>query len=160
MRKFLISLAAAGAALAAATPAAAQYYPQSYGQGGYPQSYGYGANGYGYGNFGEVRALQARIDAVEHQIRILDRRDLIRGESADRMKDEAMRIESRLHRVARNGLNGYEANDIQMRIARLEQRVQYASAYRYGRDGRGYGDYGYQGRDGDRDGRGYDRNDD
>lgn len=163
MRKILISLAAAGAALAAATPAAAQYYPQSYGHGGYPQSYGYGANGYGQGNYGEVRALQARIDMVEHQIRVLDRRNIIRDDSADRMKDEAKRIENRLHRAARYGLNGYEANDIQTRIARLEQRVQYASAYRYGRDGRGYGGYGgygYQGHDGDRDGRGYDRNDD
>ena len=39
MRKIVLSLAAAGAALIAATPAAAQYYPQ-------PQPCGY--NGYGY----------------------------------------------------------------------------------------------------------------
>ena len=37
MRKFLISLAAAGAAVAVASPAAAQYYPA-------PQAYGYGYN--------------------------------------------------------------------------------------------------------------------
>lgn len=136
MRKLVLSLAAAGAALAIATPAAAQYYPA-------PQPYGYGyGNGYnGYGNFGQVRALQQRIDRIEYQIRMLDRRDRIRDRSADRLRDEAERIEDRLHRAARYGLNGYEAQDIQVRIARLEQRVQYAVSY--GRYGRGYNGYGY-----------------
>jgi hypothetical protein len=143
MRKVLLSLAAAGAALAAASPAAAQYYPQQYGYGN-----GYGYNGYGYNNygFGQVRALQARIDGIERQIRMLDRRDVIRDGSADRLRDEAERLEDRLHRAARYGLNPYEANDIQVRIARLEQRVQYATAYRYGRYDRGYnGGYGHYG---------------
>src|SRR3954452_1085309 len=80
MRKVLISLAAAGTALAFATPAAAQYYPQPQ-----PQPYGYGAPQYGYGynnNYGQVRALQYRIDAVQRQINRLDRRDRIRDRSA------------------------------------------------------------------------------
>lgn len=152
MRKFLISLAAAGAALAVASPAAAQYYPA-------PQAYGYGYNGYGYGNYGQVRALQARIDAVQYQIRRLDRRDVIRDGSADRLRQESNRIEHRLHQAARyGGLNPYEANDISNRIARLEQRVQWAAANRYGRYGyngaygyNGYNGYGYADRD--RDGR-------
>ena len=145
MRKVLISLAAAGAALVVASPAAAQYYPQ-------PQPYaygnGYGYNGYGYNNYGGVRALQARIDAVEYQIRVLDRRDRIRDRRADRLREEANSIEHRLHRAARYGLNPYEANDIQARIARLEQRVQYSMS-RYGR----YERYGYNGHYGDRDDR-------
>jgi hypothetical protein len=141
MRKFVLSLAAAGAALIAASPAVAQYYP-----GQQPAPYGYG---YGYG-FGQVRALQARIDNVERQINRLDRRDRIGDRSADRLRDEADRIEDRLHRSARRGLNPYEMNVIQQRIARLEQRVQYSLA-------NGYGRYGY----GDRDGRwGRDRDDD
>jgi hypothetical protein len=142
MRKVLISLAASGAALVVASPAAAQYYPA-------PQPYGYngyGYNGYGYNNFGQVRALQARIDAVENQIRRLDRRDVIRDNSADRLREEADNVERRLHRAARYGLNGYEARDIEVRIARLEQRVNYAVANRYGRYG-----YGYNGRYGDHD---------
>jgi hypothetical protein len=143
MRKVLISLAAAGAALVAASPAAAQYYPVPQ-----PAPYGYngyGYNGYGYnGGWGQVRALQARIDRIEWQINRLDRRDRIGDRSADRLRYEADRIEDRLHRAARGGLNPYEANDIQNRIARLEQRVQYSLA-------NGYGRYGY--RDGDRDGR-------
>ena len=126
MRTFVLSLAAAGAALIAASPAVAQYYP-----GQQPAPYGYG---YGYG-FGQVRALQARIDNVERQINRLDRRDRIGDRSADRLRDEANRIEDRLHRSARNGLNPWEARDIETRIGRLEQRVQYSIANGYGRYG-------------------------
>lgn len=136
MRKIVLSLAAAGAALVAASPAAAQYYPQ-------PQPYGYN-NGFGYNNFGQVRALQARINNVERQINRLDRRDRIGERSADRLRREADRIENRLHRAARGGLNPYEMRDIEVRIARLEQRVQFSLA-------NGYGRYGYGDRRWDRD---------
>jgi hypothetical protein len=134
MRKLLISLAAAGAALVAAGPAAAQYYPapQPYGYGA--PSGGYGYNGYGYGNWGEVRALQARIDRIEQQINWLDRRDRIRDRSADRLRYEAERIEQRLRYAARGGLNPYEARDIQFRVDRLEQQVRYSLAYNRGWD--------------------------
>jgi hypothetical protein len=152
MRKVLISLAAAGAALAIATPAAAQYYPGQYGA-----PYG---NAYGYNNnWGQVRSLQVRINAVERQINVLDRRDRIRDRSADRLRDEANSIERRLRHAARDGLNPYEARDIQVRIARLEQRVQYSLARGYGRNGynNGYGYNGYGNNGGysdrDRDGR-------
>ena len=144
MRKLIISLAAATAALAVASPASAQYYGgQSYGYGqGYGQGYGY--NGYGNNNYGQVRALQARIDAVQWQIKRLDRYNVIRDGRADRLRSESRQIEARLHNAARYGLNPYEANDIQMRIGRLEQQVQYASANRYGRYGNGYNNgYGY-----------------
>jgi hypothetical protein len=143
MRKFVLSLAAAGAALAVASPAAAQYYPAPQ-----PYGYGYGYNNYVGNTFGQARALQARIDAVEYQIRRLDRREAIRDRSADRLREEANSIEHRLHRAARYGLNAYEANDISVRIARLEQRVNYAVASRFGRYGNGYG---YNGRYADHD---------
>jgi hypothetical protein len=123
MRKITLPLIAAGAALAVATPAAAQYYPRQ------PAP----AYGYGYG-YGQVRALQVRIDNVERQISRLDRRDRIGDRSADRLRDEANRIEDRLHRAARGGLNPYEARDIEYRIQRLEQRVQYAMNDRGWRD--------------------------
>jgi len=150
MRKVLISLAAAGAALAIATPAAAQYYPGQYGA-----PYG---NAYGYNNnWGQVRSLQVRINAVERQINMLDRRDRIRDRSADRLRDEANSIERRLRHAARDGLNPYEAQDLQVRIARLEQRVRYSLARGYGRYGynNGYNGYGNNGgySDRDRDGR-------
>jgi hypothetical protein len=142
MRKLLISLAAAGAALVVASPASAQYYGgQQYGQ-------GYGYNGYnnGYGNnYGSVRALQARIDAVQWQIKRLDRYNGIGDRQADQLRAESRGIERRLHQAGRYGLNPYEAQDIQVRIARLEQRVQYASSNRYGRYGRGHDGHGYNG---------------
>ena len=123
MRKITLPLIAAGAALAVATPAAAQYYPRQ------PAP----AYGYGYG-YGQVRALQVRIDNVERQINRLDRRDRIGDRNADRLRDEANRIEDRLHRAARGGLNPYEARDIEYRIQRLEQRVQYSMNDRGYRD--------------------------
>jgi hypothetical protein len=129
----LLSLAAAGAALVAASPVAAQYYPA-------PQPAPYGYNGYGHGNWGQVRAFQARIDNIERQINRLDRRDRIGDRSADRLRDEANRIEDRLHDRARGGLSPREAGDLEYRIQRLEQRVQYAVANNYGR-------YGYRDRD-------------
>ena len=138
MRKFVLSVAAVGAAVIATTPAAAQYYP------GQPAPYG---NAYGYhNNWGQVRALQVRIDNVERQINRLDRRDRIRDRSADRLRHDANRIEDRLHRAARNGLDPREAGELSYRIQRLEQQVQIAMNDR--------------GRWGDRDDRRWDRRDD
>jgi hypothetical protein len=134
MRKIVISLAAAGAALVVASPAAAQYYPQpqpapyAYGN----QGYGYN-NGYGQGNWGMVRSLQVRVDAIQRQINRLDRRDRIGERSADRLRDEARNIERRLHNRARGGLDRREAGDLYYRVQRLEQRVQFALNDRYGR---------------------------
>lgn len=123
MRKIVLSLIAAVAALAVASPASAQPYPAP----------GYGYNGYN-GGFGQVRALQVRIDNVERQINRLDRRDRIGDRSADRLRDDANRIEDRLHRAARGGLNPYEARNIEYQIQRLEQRVQYSMNNRGYRD--------------------------
>jgi hypothetical protein len=143
MRKFVITLAAAGSALAFATPSAAQYYPQ-------PQQYGYGYNNYGQSNYGQVRMLQARIDRVQREIRELDRRNVIRDRTAERLRDESKSVERRLRQASRyGGLNHYEANDINARVARLEQRLQYAAGSRYGRYGNAYnGGYGDRDRDG------------
>jgi hypothetical protein len=154
MRKLNLILAAAGTALAVAAPAAAQYYPQQ-------QPYGYGAQQYGNGynnnygnNYGQARALQARIDAVQYRIERLDRRGGSNG-----LRKEARNIERQLQKSARRGLNPYQANDLSNRIARLEQRVNYAMSGRNGRYGNGYNNgygangynssYGYSDRDGD-----------
>jgi hypothetical protein len=145
MRKFVISLAAAGAALAFASPAAAQYYPAPQ-----PYGYGYGVNN----NYGQVRSLQYRINAVQRQINRLDNRDRIGEREARRLRKESRNIERRLFAASRYGLNPYEANDINRRIFVLEQRVQYAASNGWRRYGSRYGwngNYGYSDRD--RDGR-------
>jgi hypothetical protein len=129
MRKIVLSLAAAGAALAVASPAAAQYYPQPQ-----PAPYGYG-NGF-HGNFGDARALQMRIDNIERQIRHMDRRDGIGDRRADRLLNEAQRLEQRLRWQARDGLNPWEAREVRARVDQLEQQVRQSFAYGYGRDDR------------------------
>lgn len=142
MRRIFLSLAAAGAAIIAASPAAAQYYPG-------PQSYGYNA-------WGQFHALQARINNVERQINWLDRNDRIGGRDSNQLRYEAERLEQRLRYAARGGLNPYEARDIEYGISRLEQHVHYAVASGYGRNG-------WRDRDdrGDRDGRwNHERDDD
>lgn len=125
MRKFIISAALAASILVAAAPAAAQWYPQQ------PQG-----NAYGYNNYGQVRRLDARIDAIQRQIDHLDRRNILSNREAGRLRGESRDVEIRLHRVARNGFNGWERNDIENRIQRLEVRVQ-----REARDGNRYNGY-------------------
>jgi cell division protein FtsB len=121
MRKIVLSLAAAGAALIAASPAAAQYHRAPYG------------NAYGNNGFQMVQSLQVRIDNIQRQINRLDRRDRIGENSADRLRDEARQIERRLHKRARGGLDNREAGDLAYRVQRLEQRVQIALGNRYDR---------------------------
>lgn len=142
MRKLLISLAIAGSALAVATPASAQYWPQ-------PQGYGYGYQD----SYGQARALQARVDRLQGHLDFLAQRRVITRKEYHRLHNSSHRIEQRLRVAARYGLHPRERYDIQVRIARLEQRIA-----REARDGRRnrYGDYhgyGSYGRDRDRDGR-------
>ncbi len=131
MRKTLISLAVAASALAVATPASAQYFPQ-------PQG-----NAYGYNNYGHVRALHARVNNLQRQIINFDRRNVLSNREAARLRNEARELEQRLLRNARNGLNQREAYDIERRLVRLEQRVQ-----RQAMDGRRGGIYIDRDRDG------------
>jgi len=143
MRKFLISAALAASTLVAAAPAAAQYYPQQ------PQGYGYGYND----NRGQVRRLDARIDALQRQINHLDSRNILSEREAARLRSDSRQLEQRLRYSARNGLNGREGYEIERGIQRLEYRIQ-----REARDGNRYGyrQAGYYGdgwSDRDRDGR-------
>jgi len=157
MRTLILTLATAAAGLAIAAPASAQYYPQ-------PQPYGgqYGApygNAYGYNNnYGQFRALDARIDNLQREIRRMDARNIISEREANRLKEQSRNLERQLAFMARDGLNPYEANQAERGIARLEQRIWREARDRDGRYGnRGYGtNYGYnQGNwsDRDRDGR-------
>lgn len=137
MRKFIISAALAASTLVAAAPAAAQWYPPQ------PQ-------GYGYNNYGQARWLQNRVDQVQRHIDRLDKRDVLSEREARRLREESRGVERRLRSAAYNGLTGWERNDIENRIRRLEVRIQ-----REARDGNRYG--GYYGQTGwndrDRDGR-------
>lgn len=135
MRKFLIPLAAAASALAVASPASAQVF----GNIGVGLGLGAPAYGYGYNNYGQVRALQYRVDAIQRQITVLDRRNVLSNREARRLREESRNVERSLRRATRFGLSPYEARNVEVRIARLEQRVQLEAWDRNGRWGRGYG---------------------
>ena len=145
MRKFLIALATAGAALGVGTPAAAKVYHTLP---AYGAPYG---NAYGYNNRGQLRSLQVRIDSIQRQIeRLRDRRMISRNE-ANGLRSEARELERRLYYSSRNGLGFNEIRNIEYRIARLEQHVR-----REVRDGDRRGWNGWNGNNGydrDRDGR-------
>ncbi len=136
MRKFLISAALLGSTITVAAPAAAQWAP--------PAPHGYA---YGYNNYGQVRRLEARVDQIRRQIRQLDRRNILSNREARRLSDEARYLDRRINQLARNGFNRRDRYDIEVRLARLEQRLR-RDVY----DGNRYGQYGY-GYDRDRDGR-------
>jgi hypothetical protein len=147
MRKLLISVAAAGAALAIATPAAAQYYPQQ--QYGYGQQYGapYG-NAYGYNNRGQ---LQAELQRIRYQADNLARQGrLTRSEARDLYGD----IQSAQRQLYRSN-SPWAARELNQKIARIRYELRrYADYDRRGR----YGNYGYNNYnngyyDRDRDGR-------
>lgn len=142
MRKLIITAAAAVSALAIATPAAAQYYPQ--------QGYGYD-NGYGYSRGGaSYRNLQVRIDRLQQRIRELDHRNLLTHRQAAQRYQQSRIIERQLHNLARNGLSRQEAYNLQRGIADFERQV-----WRDTNGGRGWAnnDRRDNWRDRDRDGR-------
>jgi TolA-binding protein len=154
MRKFVIALAAAGSVLAFASPAMAQYYPQQqpYGYGGQQYGANYGYNG-GYNqNYGGLRALQARINSIQGQIENLSARRILSRNEARDLREESRNLQRRLYESGRGGLNYREMQNIQVRIARLEQNVrrEASDGNRYGRNG--YSN-GYNAYDRDRDGR-------
>lgn len=139
MRKVLIALATAGAALAVASPASAQYY------GGYNNGYAYNN---GYNNRGqmqrELQQIRIQADQLARQGR------LTRSESRDLYRDLAS-AERSLYR----GGNPWQLNQ---KIQQIRYELNRYSDY----DGRRYGNYGYNNyngynnygyRDRDRDGR-------
>ena len=118
MRKFLISIAAAASTVALAAPASAQYFPQ-------PQGYAYGYQSHARVNFAHARALQARVDHVQREIRRLAQYRMISPREYRTLRAESRQIERSLRRNARDGygLNPREAYNVERRIARLEYRL-------------------------------------
>lgn len=112
MKKFLI--AAAGlSAIAAATPAAAQWSQ--------PQGYGYG---YNQSQNGLIRSYIVRADQLRQRIERLDGRDRISEREARRLRSDAAELQRRVRAYANNGLTWNERRDLDVRIARLQQRIQ------------------------------------
>ena len=111
MRTKLLTAAAALSVLGVAAPASAQWAPAP--------NYGYGYQNH----YGHVRALQARVDRTQREIIQLDRRNILSNREARSLRNEAQNLEYRLRRASRNGLSYNESRDLNVRLARLEQRV-------------------------------------
>lgn len=120
MRTFLITAGAALAALGVSAPAQAQHYAPYSGY-GYQQGYGHG---YGYQNdWRSARYLQHRVNELQRQINMLDRRNVLSNREASRLRNQSRNIERRLRVMARNGLHPNERYSIERQIAGLERRV-------------------------------------
>jgi hypothetical protein len=122
MRKLTISLIAAGMAVGAAAPAAAQFYPQpAYGQ-TYHQArlpgwlYNFRDNRY-------ASMMQDRVQRLRHDIRqMAAMRVLSRGEARS-LDSQARNLQNRIWRYSRNGVGPGEARAIDRQVRRLEERV-------------------------------------
>ena len=122
MRKLLVSVAVATAALAA-VPAAAQYHG----------NHDRGAYGHRGPNWQAVNDLRRDLARVEDRITRSARRGIISQREAFGLRREANRIENRLQRAGRNGLSGREFAELRVQVNRLEQRLRFE---RRDRDGR------------------------
>ena len=115
MRKFLISVALVSTALTAA-PALAQNYGHS----------GYGDHR-GDWNRGPARpavnALLRQLDQVDLRIQRSLQRRAISPREANSLRREANDIRVRVNVRGRDGLNGREFAQLQVRVNQLEQRV-------------------------------------
>lgn len=121
MRKFIISVAAAASTLALAAPAAAQMAPPPYNYQPYnyqPYNYGYGFNGF---NF--ARSMQGRVERIRGEIRSMEERRALSWRDARSLDNEAGRIQDRIFRASRNGIQPGEARRLENAIARLQYRV-------------------------------------
>jgi hypothetical protein len=117
MRKLLFSVIAAASTLAVAAPASAQWAPPVYRY--QPYNYTYGFNFHNY-----ARSMQARVQKIRYDIRVMDQRRVLSNREARSLDNEARQIERRIYRASRNGIQPYEARNVEHRIRNLEIRVQ------------------------------------
>ena len=120
MQKFVITLAAAGTALAFASPAAAQY---SRGQ----QSYGYRYDNNN--SAARIHEIGRRIERLNRQIQDLGRARIINARQERSLSLESRDLGYQLQAAGRNGFDVREQRFVEARLASLEQRVQSVSAY-------------------------------
>jgi hypothetical protein len=113
MKTALFTIGAAVSAIAVATPASAQYFPQP--RGYYQVPY----------NYGHARALKARLDHTQREIRRLAQYRMISRSEYNKLMRDSREIEYRLIHNARDGrgLSPQEAYATERRMARLEYKI-------------------------------------
>ena len=111
MRKFLISAALLSVA-AAAAPASAQYYDR------------YDDRRH-YDNFRDGERTDRQLAQISDRIERAHQRRLISSNEARRLQREVDQIDRLEDRYSRNGLSGWERQDLQRRVQHLRQRLQW-----------------------------------
>ena len=132
MRKFLIPIVAAASTLAIAAPASAQWAPPVYRY--QPYNFNYGFNGF---NF--ARSMQNRVQRIRNDIRVMDQRRVLSNREARSLDNQAARLQQRIWRASRNGIQPGEARSVENQIRNLEYRISREANdwdRRYGRHGR------------------------
>ena len=162
MRILLISLAAASSALAVASPASAQYYPQPQ-HSQQPQGHGWGQHNPRH-QFMQVRQMHNRIERLRQRIHQLQRFNRLSFREARRLDSHAIELHRRIDSAARRGFHPRERFDVERRIEGLRHAIRYESrdGNRWGWNGfdRSDNPYGYYGARHSDDGRRRDRRDD
>ena len=116
MRKFLISIAAAGSALTFAAPASAQWVAPVYRY--QPYNYGHGYNGFTF-----AHSMQARVQRIRADIRAMQVRRILTYSEARSLDNQARTVERRIFTASRHGITAREARNVENRIRRLEVQV-------------------------------------
>jgi hypothetical protein len=116
MRKFLIPIVAATAAVTFAVPASAQWAPPVYRY----QPYSFG-NGFSGMNF--ARSMEQRVQRIRSDVRVMQARRVLSRDEARRLDREARNLQVRIARATRFGVNPNEARNIENGVRRLEQHV-------------------------------------
>ena len=116
MRKFLISAALLSVA-AAAAPASAQYNSR-YDDRRYDDRRGYD-------DFRGGERIDRQLAQISDRIHRAYQRRLISSNEARRLQREADQIDRLEDRYGRNGLSGWERQDLQRRVQHLRQRLKW-----------------------------------
>jgi hypothetical protein len=117
MFKFLIPVAAAASALTIAAPASAQVWVPP-GDQYAPYNYGYGFSGFRF-----ARAMEARVQRVRGDIRVMAARRILGWNEARGLDNEARNLQVRIARATRYCISPGEARGIENGIRRLEYHV-------------------------------------
>jgi hypothetical protein len=116
MRKILISIAAGAAVLGFAAPAAAQWAPPVYTY--TPYNYGHGYSGHAF-----ARSMADRVQRIRTDIRVMGDRRILSYREARSLDRQARRLQDRIFRASRFGINPYEARSLENQIFNLQRRV-------------------------------------
>lgn len=116
MRKFMIGVAAAVSTLALAAPASAQWAIPTYQY----QQYNYGR---GFNGLNFAHSMASRVQRIRSDIHMMDQRRILSNQEARRLDREARRLQDRIYRASRNGINPYEARSVENGIRQLERHV-------------------------------------